>query len=38
MEDFFIGIATPCKVIAWIYTILIPGTLIIGAVARGLIK
>jgi hypothetical protein len=38
MEEFFIGIAYPCKIIAWIYTILIPGSMIIAATVKGLIK
>lgn len=38
MEEFFMGIALPCKIIAWIYTILIPGSMILAATVKGLIK
>jgi hypothetical protein len=38
MEEFFMGIAYPCKIIAWIYVILIPGSIILVATVKGLIK
>ena len=38
MEEFFAGVATPCRLIAWFYVFFIPFTATVGAIVGAICK
>jgi len=34
MNEFFVGIALPAKILIWVYAIITPVTMVLGAIVR----